>query len=487
MNQASPAVDALFRYASPSDPGDRFSEAVAVGTDQPVAADPVAFPQLPGSLDALIGPAIGELEQSQDAFVLRVQAPATKADDVASGEYVPLPVLVFIPGGGFLSGAAATRWFTTPSLTEGGPAVVVTLNYRVGALGHLGATAVDDLEPGEAAHDSQRPIRDLLLALHWVERHIAEFGGDPENITLAGDSAGAWYTYALASLPEAAGLFRRAAMVSLPYEPPVEHEGLLERRRTMEQALAERGGLAQAPIGEILAAQRELSRVYAGKGMALMPGAGGALLADLHEFDAAAARLHVNEIALISTSEEAAAFLFPAPDEAFSPPAVEGFLGTKFEDPDAAAEWIDNKRPDATSKQRMVEALTLFQFSLAGLELAHAAAKAGKTVHLAGFHVQSGLPGALSPHCMTLPFIFGHRDHWADAPMLSWVSEDDFEATSTGVQAWLLGFVRDGRPLGTDGRNLAPFDPQHPRRWEFRGASQPAAETPSEVWLRAKR
>lgn len=458
-----------------------------MGTDQPVPADPVAFPQLPGSLNALIGPAIGELEQSPDAFVLRVQAPGRQADDAATGERVPLPVLVFIPGGGFLSGAAATRWFTTPSLTEGGPAVVVTLNYRVGALGHLGAATVEDLEPGEAAQDSQRPIRDLLLALQWVKRHAAEFGGDPENITLAGDSAGAWYTYALASHPQAAGLFRRAAMVSLPYEPPIDHHGLLERRRLMQQALVEHGGLAEAPVREILTAQRGLSRDYAGKGMALMPGAGGLLLADLHDFDAAAARLHVQEIALFSTSEEAAAFLFSAPDEAFPPSAVDGFLGAKFEDPNAAAEWIDAKRPEATSKQRMIEALTLFQFSLAGLELAHAASEAGKTVHLAGFHVRSGLPGALSPHCMPLPFLFGDRNQWADAPMLTGVSDAEFEATSAGVQAWLLGFVRDGQPLGPDGRILAAFDPQQPQRWEFRGASQATAEAPSESQLRATR
>lgn len=458
-----------------------------MGSDQPVATDPVAFPQLPGSLDALIGPAIGELEQSQDAFVLRVQAPGRPADVAAISEREPLPVLVFIPGGGFLSGAAATRWFTTPSLTEGGPAVVVTLNYRVGALGHLGATPVDDLEPGEAAQDSQRPIRDLLLALQWVKRHVAEFGGDPENITLAGDSAGAWYTYSLASHPESAGLFRRAAMVSLPYEPPVSHEGLLERRRMMEQTLAEHGGLAEAPVEEILATQRELARAYAGKGMAMMPGAGGVLLSDLHDFDAAAARLHVNEIALISTSEEASAFLFSAPDEAFPPPAVEGFLGAKFEDPSAADQWIDTKRPDATSKQRMVEALTLFQFSLAGLELAHAASEAGKIVHLAGFHVQSELPGAFSPHCMPLPFIFGNHEQWHDAPMVTGLDSSKFETISAGLRAWLLGFVRDGQPLRDDGEILEAFDPQRPRRWEFRDTGRPTSETPTEAALQAKR
>ena len=486
MSHEHPAVDAVFRYAAPGSPEDRFSEAVPLGEDQPVPTDPVAFPQLPGSLDALIGPAIGELEQSSEAFVLRVQAPSWTAD-AASDDHGPLPVLVFIPGGGFLSGAAATRWFTTPSLTEGGPAVVVTVNYRVGALGHLGATAVEDLEPGEAARDSQRPVRDLLLALTWVKQHVAQFGGDPDNITLAGDSAGAWYTYALSSHPEAAGLFRRAAMISLPYEPPIDNEGLIERRRAMQEALAESGGLSSAPMSEVLAAQREVSRAYAGKGMAFMPGAGGWLPADLHDFSVAAGRLHVDQLALLATSEEAAAFLYPAPDEAFPPPAVAGFLGAKFEDPHATAAWIDSKRPDATSKQRMIEALTLFQFSLAGLELARAATAAGKTVHLAGFHVQSGLPGAFSPHCMPLPFLFGNREYWSDAPLLTGVTEKEFEATSAGVRAWLLGFVRDGQPVRDDGQALAPFDVQQPRRWEFRGQTRPTHEQPSETELHAQR
>ncbi|MFI7481209.1 carboxylesterase family protein [Kocuria sp. M1R5S2] len=466
---AGPGVDRVVRYARPAEPGDRFAEAVAVGpADGLPPESPRAFPQVPGSLNALLGGANGEVPQSETAFQLRVQAPAGAQD---------LPVVVFVPGGGFLSGTAHARWFTSPALVQGGPVVLVTVNYRIGALGHLGP------QGGVAA--SQRPLRDLLQALRWVHDRIAAYGGDPGNITLAGDSAGAWYGFALATDPAAAGLFRRLALISLPWEPPLTAAALRERRDLLGGALAEAGGLTGAPVEAVLGAQTGLARAYAGRGMALMPAAGGPVTEDLHDYDRSAPRLHVESLLLLSTSEEAAAFLRAAPDSAFPPQAVDAFLESRFEDPAATAAWIDHKRPDGTGKERMVELMTLHQFRLAHLELARAAARAGIDVHLAGFSVQSPLPGAGSPHCMPLPFLFGDRRAWADAPMLDGVAPETFEATAAALQEWFLGFARDGRPRAA-GAELAAFDPLSPRRLEFSGPSA-ALEVPSELHLAARR
>ncbi|MFW3386390.1 UNVERIFIED_CONTAM: carboxylesterase family protein [Kocuria sp. CPCC 205274] len=471
MSGPDAGVDVVRRYAEPAEPGDRFAEAVAVGRGggTPGGAEPPsAFPQRPGALDALLGGANSELPQSETAFQVRVQAP---------GGAEGLPVVVFVPGGGFLSGTGNARWFTSPALVQDGPVVLVTVNYRLGVLGHLG--------PRADSHESQRPLRDLLQALRWVRDEITAFGGDPDNVTLAGDSAGAWYGFALAAHPEATGLFRRLALISLPWEPPLTPEALTQRWRPATTALGGAGGLSRAPLEAVLDAQQELARAFAGRGMALMPAAGGPVGEDLHDYGTSSARLHVESVVLLSTSEEASAFLRAAPDEAFPPGSVDGYLRSHFADPAATADWIDHKRPGASGKERMVEAMTLHQFRLAHLELAHAAVRAGLDVHLAGFSVQSPLPGAGSPHCMPLPFLFGDRRCWEDAPMLRGLEPAVFDATASALQEWLLGFARDGRPRA-NGRPVPGFDPGQPRRLEFEGGA-PALRAPAEGHLVALR
>lgn len=463
--------DRVFRYARPEQSGDRFPEPVAVHLGsgaRPTPESPEAFPQVPGSLNALLGGANAEVPQSETAFQVRVQAPLD-----AQG----LPVVVFIPGGGFLSGTGNARWFTSPSLVEGGPVVLVTVNYRIGALGHLG--------PNGDAHESQRPLRDLVEALRWVKEQISSFGGDPENITLAGDSAGAWYAYALAADPATAGLFRRLALISLPWEPPLSPDELRSRWELMSSALEDSGGLPGAPIDAVLDAQVDLARAYAGRGMTLMPAAGGPVTADLHDYARSADRLHIEQLLLLSTAEEAAAFLRPAPDAAFTPAAADGFLQAHFEDPAAVAAWIDSKRPGCGPKELMVEMMTLHQFRLAHLELADAATRAGVDVHLAGFSVQSPLEGAGSPHCMPLPFLFGDRAGWHDAPMLEGLSEDVFDATAAALQEWFLGFALDGVPRAQH-QEVPAFTPEDPRRLEFDGGA-PSLRVPSERGLVARR
>lgn len=191
------------RYGQLSRPGSPRS-AVAAADGQLKVEDltevPV-FPQLPSRLESVMGPGIRDNPQEDEAFYLNVWAP----EDAAG-----LPVLVFLHGGAWVSGGGAARWYRGERLAGEG-LVVVTLNYRLGPAGHL-----DDDEPGSY----HRPIEDILEALRWVQRHIADFGGDPDRVTLAGQSAGAWYAWALSTLPAAAGLFRRAALLSIPSIKP---------------------------------------------------------------------------------------------------------------------------------------------------------------------------------------------------------------------------------------------------------------------------
>ena len=114
------------------------------------------------------------------------------------------PVLVWIHGGGFSAGAGSD--VDPRRLAAAGPLIVVTLNYRLGILGFLGLPGL----PGSGSFG----LLDQQQALRWVQRNIAAFGGDPGNVTLAGESAGADSVCAQLAAPGSAGLYQRAILQS---------------------------------------------------------------------------------------------------------------------------------------------------------------------------------------------------------------------------------------------------------------------------------
>jgi para-nitrobenzyl esterase len=138
-------------------------------------------------------------ERSEDCLTLNVVAP----EGPSAG---PLPVMVFIHGGAYLLGSSATPIYDGAALARSG-FVYVSVNYRLGALGCLDLSS---LGTPEHPIDSNLFLRDLVLALQWVRENIAEFGGDPESVTIFGESAGANAVVALLGVPAAEGLFHRA-------------------------------------------------------------------------------------------------------------------------------------------------------------------------------------------------------------------------------------------------------------------------------------
>lgn len=145
-------------------------------------------------------------QQSEDCLYLNVWAPAVTRN---------APVMVWIHGGGYLTGSGSLPFYDGSALARLG-AVVVTLNYRLGVLGFLAHPA---LSRESAAHISGNysgnyGLLDQIAALHWVQQNIAAFGGDPRNITIFGESAGAGSISCLLFSPLAKGLFHRAILES---------------------------------------------------------------------------------------------------------------------------------------------------------------------------------------------------------------------------------------------------------------------------------
>ena len=153
-------------------------------------AAPAAAPQAPPR----------EPARSEDCLYLNVWTSAKSANDRR-------PVMVWIYGGGFTGGSGGMQWYDGENLAAKGP-VIVTFNYRLGALGFY---AHPDLAK-ESGHSGSGNygMMDAIAALQWVKRNIAAFGGDPNNVTVAGESAGAIMVGALVGSPQAKGLFKRA-------------------------------------------------------------------------------------------------------------------------------------------------------------------------------------------------------------------------------------------------------------------------------------
>jgi len=121
------------------------------------------------------------------------------------------PVMVFIHGGAFIEGSARNTWYDGTTLAERGDVVVVTLQYRLGPLGFL---ELSEIAGKEYAESGNLGILDQIAALRWVRDNIDRFGGDPQNVTLFGESVGATSVGILMATPAAHGLFQKAILES---------------------------------------------------------------------------------------------------------------------------------------------------------------------------------------------------------------------------------------------------------------------------------
>ena len=159
-----------------------------------------------------------------------------------------LPVMVWIPGGAFVYGAGQFQLYNGSRLAANGNVVVVNVTYRIGVFGGF---ELGDLGDG---FDDNLALRDQIAALAWVRDHIACFGGDPDRVTVFGESAGATSVLALLASPQADGLFHRAIAQS-PALPLVADR---EFRATRAHEFLRLLGVGAAEVKDV--PQRQLRR-----------------------------------------------------------------------------------------------------------------------------------------------------------------------------------------------------------------------------------
>ena len=202
--------------------------------------------------------AFGPTPQRGDAGMTLIPEYSVPGDDTLSvnvwtpspGGDAALPVIVWIHGGGYLSGSPASPWYDGRAFARDG-VVLVTLSYR---LGFTGFGWIEGATPN-------RGVLDWILALEWVQRHIADFGGDPRRVTIAGQSAGGGAVVTLLGAPAAAGLFAGAAAMSSAIADP-SLDGARERSRRLARLAGvtpDLAGLSRIPEPQLLRLQPKVT------------------------------------------------------------------------------------------------------------------------------------------------------------------------------------------------------------------------------------
>ncbi len=183
---------------------EQWSEIRDASTFGPIAPQSAAVPGITSPSD----PSASE-PHSEDCLSLNVwtpELPEAATREPGRGR----PVMVFVHGGGFTSGSGSVFLYRGGELVRNGDAVVVTINYRLGALGFLGHRDLADPD----GLIGNWGLQDQLAALRWMRDNIAAFGGDPGAVTIFGESAGGFSVSTLLGTPAAKGLFRRAIVQS---------------------------------------------------------------------------------------------------------------------------------------------------------------------------------------------------------------------------------------------------------------------------------
>ncbi|WP_223069107.1 carboxylesterase/lipase family protein [Paenibacillus caui] len=248
---AKPPVGEL-RFHAPvaPEPWDGIREAFSFGT---VSLQPSS--QGAGLFDSGAEPP----EVSEDCLYLNVWAP----DEPLEAQ---LPVMVWIHGGAFVAGSGSLPLYDGTRFAQRGKVIVVTFNYRLGPFGFL------HLAPLGGSFASNAGLLDQIAALKWVQDNIAAFGGDPNKVTVFGESAGSMSIAALLAMPAAKGLFRQAIMESgasqaLPDDGASAIAGGMLQLLGIAPHEAER--LKTLPAEQILAAGERLKQQAGGELMML--------------------------------------------------------------------------------------------------------------------------------------------------------------------------------------------------------------------------
>ncbi|MGF7124757.1 carboxylesterase/lipase family protein [Rhodococcus sp. BE178] len=441
---AAPTGDLRFRAPMPPEPWTEVFEADRFGAVEPqsrLAAIPLS----------------DDIRMDEDCLSLNVWAPGAGAAG-ASGR----PVMVWIHGGAYFRGASSQPVYDGRALAENGDVVVVTLNYRLGVFGFVDFSS---LTTDEHRFDTNVALQDMIAALRWVQANIAAFGGDPNAVTLFGESAGGGAVTTLMTMPSAHGLFHRAIAESSPATSVYNQDRAAGIANTFLEILGGAGDAADrlmsATTDELLAASEELfariPRETPGT-LAYVPIVDGELVPDypVNAFwNGTAERIPL----LIGTNKDESSLfkLMKSPLMPIEPDVIRAmFAEISAEHPDL--ELPDQARIEAAYSGLATEddALGLtrdFGFRLPTLWIVEAHSRYAPT-WLYRFDYATPMLRALeigATHATELPYVFGNIAHGPKEITYLLGGLSTGRKVSARMQHRWIEFAKTGAPVGLDG------------------------------------
>jgi para-nitrobenzyl esterase len=367
------------------------------------------------------------------------------------------PVLVWIHGGGFLTGSGNLPFYACDTFARDGDLVAISINYRLGPLGFLSGLG-----------DANVWLTDQIAALQWIAANVAAFGGDPARVTLAGQSGGALSIAALSQHPGARGLFRRGILQSPPLglDLPTAEEALA-RTESLARQLGhdDLDALREEPWERLIGGTIGVMGEYAQFGeweLAFLPVIDEATM-PRHPVDA----LADTDIDLVigwTSGEASFAFGMHPQYAGANREQVIGWAGTRYGDRAAAlyhryAEATGAASPRDVLTQMVTDGL----FRCGGLQVA-AARAVSRPAHVYQFEVASPLLGGAlgATHCMELPFTFANIDRWGPAPFIQGIPAEIVERVTGPMRDAWISFIRDGDPNPRRADFWPPYRPDDP-------------------------
>lgn len=430
-------------------------------------------PQPPRAMIPEVGDALtGSGPTGEDCLNLNVWTTGISA--------TPKPVVVWFHGGAYRSGSANSVFYDGTALATSHDVVVVTVNHRLNVLGFLDLSSVGDTRYASSGNVG---LLDLVLALRWVRDNIAQFGGDPGNVTAMGQSGGGGKVSMLCGMPEARGLFHRAIIMSTLVESGVK--GLTkEESRAATARLLGRLGLSPAniaplhdvPVETLMAALPGASGIATGTA----PGSGASddisttfypvvdgLILPNHPFDPVAPAISAN-VPLLTGSDETEGIPYGDPGDPYwsSDIDTEAALRTRVktvlrvDDADADRLISVYRRSHPSDSLADIAAIVTGDNSGSRMSSRLIAERKAAQGRAPAFHyyfkwrspVRNGK--LRSMHSMELPFVWNHPDRITFMTGMG----PERAALATAMSGAFMSFARTGTPAVPGVAKWAPYD-----------------------------
>ncbi|MBN2173053.1 MAG: carboxylesterase/lipase family protein, partial [Bacteroidales bacterium] len=398
---------------------------------------------------------INEPDPAEDCLVLNIWTPAN--------DNKKRPVMVYNHGGGFRTGSGGSNSQDGANLARMYDVVVVATNHRLGLLGFL---YLDELGGEQYKGSGNRGVQDIAVALKWINENISEFGGDPENVMIFGESGGGMKTSCLYAMPEAAPYFNKASIESGPGVEIISAEDAAQTTLSLLDYLnvskKDWKKLLDAPVEKLLEAQDKLPRKtvvrsggFYGIGNSGIGSFGavkdGFILPD-HPFEPTAPELSKDKPLLTGWNEDEYIFfaMTSGDNEVFTLTDDQLKIRLKRDYGDNAEivrKTYHEVNPEKTPGEIYIAIRSIMMMGLGSIRIAERKAQQGSAsayLYNFGYKSNAKIPGTEfefgSMHALDIPFKFYNVEGG-----MAGTKPDRFEASKNMTSLW-TSFARTGKP-----------------------------------------